>query len=289
MRELLQGVVDTHIHGSPSIAPRIDTLEFLHEMDRCGYRAVCLKEHFMPTAGLAKLLNGMRLPTKTQVVGCVVLNRSVGGLNISAIDAAIKLGARQVFMPTVSSFNHCRYLSKVPSFGGGNLGVKEEPICILSDGELSCEARMVAEYMARHDDVTLSMGHMSVEEIDAFLDYAFSVGVKKLVIDHPYFIIGAKVSDVSRWSGAGAYINFTCSSLEGNGHNGHVPVPILEKTLDAVSDDRLVVSTDYGQPYNGSPVIGMLKMMETLLKDLKVPEKRVIAMTHSIPAYLIGV
>lgn len=38
----------------------------------------------------------------------------------------------------------------------------------------------------------------------------------------------------------------------------------------------------------GSPVEGMRKMLEVLVRELGVPEKRVMDMTHGIPAYLLG-
>ena len=44
--------------------------------------------------------------------------------------------------------------------------------------------------------------------------YATAVGIKKLVADHPYFIIGAGIKQVERWEEKGAFINFTCSSLK---------------------------------------------------------------------------
>jgi N-acetylglucosamine-6-phosphate deacetylase len=85
MRELLNGVIDVHVHGSPSVAPRMETWEFLEEMDRAGYRAVGLKEHFMPTAGAAQVFNRKRGPSGTQVIGSIVLNAAVGGLICSRL------------------------------------------------------------------------------------------------------------------------------------------------------------------------------------------------------------
>ncbi|MGE4353730.1 MAG: DUF6282 family protein [Oscillospiraceae bacterium] len=289
MRELLDGLVDLHIHGSPSIVPRIETWKFLKEMDEAGYRAVCLKDHFIPTTGIAYTINHSENAPTTKVLSSVVLNNALGGLNVLALDAAVTLGARQVFMPTVSAKNHCEYLKTVTSFGGGGLAMPEKPIYILDKtGRLKPEVFPVVEYMKKHPELLFSMGHLSSEEIDVLLEYALSCGLTKIVVDHPYFIIGASVAQVKRWSRMGAYINFTCSSLEGLGKNGHVPIDVLKETLDVVPDERLLISTDFGQPYNGSPVAGMSRMIHVLLDDLKIPESRVIAMTHSLPAMLLG-
>ncbi len=289
MNATLNGVIDMHVHGAPSLAPRIDTWDFLREMELAGYRAVCLKEHFIPTVGMEYLFNRRPEAAGMQLLGALVLNNSVGGLNCMAIEACIRMGARQVFMPTVSAGNHLRYLQTVKSFGGGKLSVPEEPIFVTApSGEITEPAKAVVRIMAEHPDIAFSMGHLSAAEIDRFLPYAIQHGIRKAVVDHPYFILGATVEQVESWAQQGAYINFTCSSLEGLGQNGHVPVAILRKTLQAVPEDRMVISTDFGQPYNGSPVIGMEKMM-AILSSLGVSASRIRKMTSELPAYLMGV
>jgi len=289
MKEFLKGLVDMHIHGSPSVAPRIETWEYLMEMDRAGYRAIGFKEHFTPTVGAAYMINHCPTPLHVKVIGSLVLNHACGGFHLSAVDAACALGAKIIIMPTVSAWNHAEYLKTVTNFGGGHLSVPDKPIFILEqDGSLKEEVRLILNYLKTRPDVTLSTGHISPEEIDVLLWEAQAAGIKKIVIEHPYFIINASTSQVERWAGQGAYINFTCSSLEGIGKNGHVPLSVLEKTLEIVPQNQLVISSDYGQPYNGSPVEGMMKMIKTLKEDLKVPDFQIMEMTHETPAYLLG-
>lgn len=289
MRGFLNGLVDIHIHGTPSAAPRIETWEFLKEMDEAGYRAIGLKEHFIPTTGAGYVFNNSPFRAKVEIVSSLVLNNAVGGLNLMAVDAACIMGAKVIYLPTVSAKNHCEFLKNASSFGGGKLSVSEKPIEIITrNGFLTEEVIAIVNYLKARPDITLSMGHLSSTEIDVLLPYAFSEGIKKVVVDHPYFIIGASINQVESWARQGAYINFTCSSLAGNGKNGHVPLAVLDRTLEIVPANRLVISTDYGQPYNGSPVVGMLKMLETLIKDLKVSEGRVMDMTHKLPGHLLS-
>lgn len=290
MRELLKGLVDMHIHGSPSIAPRMETWEYLQEMDEAGYRAIGFKEHFLPTTGAAYLFQHCPRRLQTEVIGSLVLNNAVGGFNIMAVDAACRMGARMIFMPTVSAQNHCEYLKHVKKFGGGSLSIPEKPMTVLNEkGFLRQDVIAILDYLGQKANITLSMGHLSPPEIDVLLPAAFSRGIKKIVIDHPYFILNASTKQVEDWGKQGVFINFTCSSLQGNGKNGQVPLKILEKTLEIVPEDQMVISSDYGQPYNGSPVKGMERMLETLIKDLKIPEQQVIKMTHETPAYLLAV
>lgn len=288
MKEFLNGLVDMHVHGTPSAAPRIETWNYLKEMDEAGYRAVGFKEHFIPTTGAAYLFNHSPSRFHVEVAGSLVLNNACGGLNVMAVASACAMGAKMIYFPTVSAKNHCEYLKTVASFGGGSLDVAERPIQVTDGrGRLKEDAAAVVEYLKKRPGLALSMGHLSPAEIDVLLPFALSAGIEKVVVDHPYFIIGASVSQVESWAKQGAYINFTCSSLEGNGKNGHVPLAVLDRTLELVPEDKLVISTDYGQPYNGSPVTGMMKMLETLAVDLKVPEQRIMDMTHRIPAYLL--
>lgn len=289
MKTFLKGLVDMHIHGTPSAAPRIETWDYLMEMEQAGYRAIGLKEHFTPTAGPAYMINHCPDRLHIEVTGSLVLNNACGGFSLAAVDAACILDARMIIMPTVSAANHIAYLKTVSGFGGGSLSVPETPLTILDkSGSLKPEVTNILDYLKDRPAVALSTGHLSPAEIDALLPAALSAGIEKVVIEHPYFIIGATTGQVERWASLGAYINFTCSSLEGLGKNGRVPRQILEQTLKIVPEDHLVISTDFGQPYNGSPVEGMTRMLEILLQELHVPEKQVMQMTHEIPAYLLG-
>lgn len=289
MNDFLKGLVDMHIHGTPSAAPRMETWEYLLEMEKAGYRAIGLKEHFTPTVGAAYMINHGPNRLHVKVTGSLVLNNACGGLNLAAVDAACTLGAPMIILPTVSSAHHIAYRKTVSSFGGGSLSVPEKPLEILdADGALLPEMSAILDYLGTRPEVTLSMGHISPREIQVLLPAALAAGLKKIVVEHPYFIIRATTEQVESWARLGAHINFTCSSLKGIGKNGQVPIEILKRTLEIVPEDRLVISTDYGQPYNGSPVEGMTRMLNLLLQDLHVPEKRIMKMTHEIPAYLLA-
>lgn len=289
MKEFLKGLVDMHIHGTPSGAPRIETWDYLGEMEQAGYRAIGLKEHFTPTVGAAYMINHCPAGCSVTVTGSLVLNNACGGFSLAAVDAACALDARMIILPTVSAANHLAYLKTVSGFGGGSLAVPEQPLTVLTgENMLRPEVAAILDYLGARGDITLSMGHISPKEIDVLLPAALAAGVRKVVVEHPYFIINATPEQVARWAALGAFINFTCSSLEGIGKNGRVSRDILCRTLETVPEDRLVISSDFGQPYNGSPVEGMRKMLEVLVRELGVPEKRVMDMTHGIPAYLLG-
>src|SRR5262245_33723100 len=105
MTDLLHGAIDTHVHSYPDVVARkLDDLAVVEQARAAGMRAVLLKSHVFSTAERAWLLS--RLFPDFRVFGGITLNDTVGGLNPSAVEAALKLGAVQVWMPTLSAANH---------------------------------------------------------------------------------------------------------------------------------------------------------------------------------------
>ncbi len=110
--ELIQGAIDIHAHTHPALFPRpsddVDLARMAREM---GMRAVVLKDHHMGTS--ARAYHAHKAVPGIRVVGGVVLNTYLGGLNPYAVEAEVRYGGRIVWMPTVTAANHLRY-SKTP-------------------------------------------------------------------------------------------------------------------------------------------------------------------------------
>src|SRR6185312_17125067 len=71
--------------------------------EEAGFAGCVLKGHAEPTAGRAAAAGDGR---SVRVHGAIVLNHAVGGLNPDAVDAALALGARVVWMPTIDAQGH---------------------------------------------------------------------------------------------------------------------------------------------------------------------------------------
>ena len=107
--ELLAGAYDLHVHTSPSVFPRMeDGFELVQEADAAGMAGVMLKSHYEPTALRAELIN-RHSGCKAQVYGGLALNWPVGGLNIYAVENALRAGARIIWMPTRDAQNSLRF------------------------------------------------------------------------------------------------------------------------------------------------------------------------------------
>ena len=100
VRELLRGSVDLHVHCGPEPGRqrRMDALETGRHAYEAEMGGFVLKSHAYPTAPTADVLS--RMYPGLRVYGSVTLNPPVGGLNPSAVEAAARMGAKIVWMPT---------------------------------------------------------------------------------------------------------------------------------------------------------------------------------------------
>ena len=111
--ELLVGAIDLHCHSGPAAMPRIlDHHEELLDAAEAKFRAVLYKDHFYAGMAHAILLEKLFPETNVKLFSGIVLNNASGGINPHAVDHAIKLGARIVWMPTLSAANHIEAMAK---------------------------------------------------------------------------------------------------------------------------------------------------------------------------------
>src|SRR5512139_3523546 len=215
VKELLKGAVDVHIHAGPSLMARqVDAWESAQQAIEAELAAIVIKDHHLPSVGAATTvqdhLGGVK---KLKVFGSIALNSPVGGLNPKAVEVAIGFGAKVVWLTTVSCKNHLDKHSghgfKFPPLKKP-LTVREEPLRYFdAQGNLIPEAVRVLEVMTEHPDVVLATGHGNRDEIGAIIRKAVSLGLKRILVDHPYYMIEASLEDMKAWQSLGAYIEFT--------------------------------------------------------------------------------
>src|SRR5688572_13740458 len=106
----LRGAIDIHVHGNPdNVARSLDGLEAARFAKDKGMRAIVLKSHFDPTAGLAFLAR--KAAPGIEVFGGVDLNLPVGGMNPHAVEHMVRVNGgwgRMVWMSTFDSENQVR-------------------------------------------------------------------------------------------------------------------------------------------------------------------------------------
>lgn len=289
----MKDVIDIHVHAGPSVAKRkLDTGDMLEKAKKSGYRAFISKDHYFPTVMGTDMITKHLGDGKCEAFGCIALNNSVGGINVHAVDAACAMGAKIVFMPTVSALNHMNHHKKTKFVGAGKLKIEEKPIYYLdSQGELKPEVIEVLKYLAEYyPEVTLGTGHGSVAEIDKLIAKAAEVGIKKILVNHPFFHIGASIEDMARWASQGAFIELNAvvfDDVEPASH--HLPFEIAKEVFEKIGPERIVVDSDLGQAVYSSPEAGLEKFAELIMEKCAATKEQMKIMMHDNPAWLLGI
>lgn len=288
--ELLKGAIDIHVHSAPDLYPRIqDHFELARAAREAGLRALCIKSHNFPTA--AHAVSVQKEVPGIDVFGSINLNLHVGGLNPIAVEAAIKYGARQIWFPTVDSANHASLVGSVGEHGKGLVVAgglsdytrKQPRIHILGkDGALLPEVHEILRMIAQAN-IILNPGHISYEEMERLIPSARAAGVRKVLVDHPFF---SKISleRQEKLVAAGAMINYTAGELLPRWWR--VSVEDFAAGIRRIGVANTVVSTDAGQVHNPPPVESLRLTIQLLLEE-GFSEAEVRAMLHTNPAKLL--
>lgn len=294
MQSLLKDFVDTHIHAGPSLMPRdVDAWEMAVLAQQGAFRAIVIKDHHVPTMAVAKIIEDHLAPRNLRVFGSIALNNSLGGINPKAVETALGLGARVVWMPTISARNHLdRHRSpgiKFPSSKIENTSIAERPLsCLDENGRLSHSASEVLEVMAAYRGTVLATGHFDRNEVDILVRAAIDAGLEKVVVTHPHFLVGASLDDMQSWRRLGAYLEFTAIVSVPSSPLYCRPVEEVCSILKRLGAEQVVLSSDYGIAGAGGPLQGMLEFLK-LLADAGLEEADLEMMTVQNPAELIGI
>ncbi len=287
------GLIDLHVHAGPSVMPRsVDGVEMLNDAVAAGYSAFVIKDHYFPTMMGAQMIEKHLGRDKCRVFGGIALNNSVGGINLKAVDAAVALGAKIVWMPTVSSQRHKdMHSGKGLAFPGSKgMSVPEKCIYYLDEsGNVLPEVVEVLNYLSEHKDVILATGHGCRDEVDACVRKAHELGIEKILINHPHYMIGASIEDMAAWSKMGAYIELNATVFVPDSKFCTNDIMQCREIVDAVDVDHIVIDSDYGQKSNEPPVNGLLKFINMLKKQCGFTEQDIRKATEINPAKLLGI
>lgn len=288
--ELLQGAVDIHIHHGPDLYPRIqDAFELAQDAKAAGMRGVCLKTHNFPTAPMA-LLTRKHVPG-IDIFGSITCNLEVGGVNPSAVEAAIKYEARQIWLPTIDSTNHALVTGSVGQHGHG-LTIKgglsdyarKKPRLFLLDDEGNLAPALHEIFsMVADADIILNLGHISFKEMTAIVPAAQRAGVKRIICDHPFFSC-LTLGQQSELADQGVWINFTAGELLPRWWR--VSVADFAAAIRNVGVPRAVISSDCGQLHN-PPMVEALRITCQLLLEDDFTADEIKRLLHHNPAELL--
>jgi hypothetical protein len=256
-RRLLRGAYDLHVHINPDVIERrISDVELARRFAELGMAGFVLKSHYVPTAERAAVVRSV-VPG-VDVLGALVLNNPIGGLNAVAVEIAAREGARIVWMPTTDALNEEKEHAMRPA--GAKLplwaklqaelqerGIAPPPVRVVdADGAVLPETRAVLKVIAQHQ-LLLATGHLGRDEIFAVVDAALEEGVRHILVTHPdYPTQNLSHHEQQQLAERGAFLE-RCVAPS---YSGKVEWDKLFAAIRATGPKHSVLSTDMGQPAN---------------------------------------
>ncbi|SIS97339.1 DUF6282 family protein [Alicyclobacillus vulcanalis] len=292
---VLQGLYDLHVHVWPDLVERsIDDVSLARKFHDLGWSGFTLKSHYFPTVERAKVVSSV--VEGVDVVGALVLNHAVGGLNPVAVDLAGRAGARIVWLPTVDAANEspehqaARGQSHLPFWARIQAEIREEgigfePISVFDHrGGLREDLTQCLERIRRYDMV-LATGHLARDEIFAVVEHAKALGLTKIVVTHALFPSEAlSIDDQVQLARLGATIEHCYTTF----YTNKCDWDTLYEAIRAVGPEHTLLSTDLGQKSNPGVVEGILDFSQRLL-DAGFSPDALRTMWVDNPRRLIGV
>jgi hypothetical protein len=278
----LTGAADLHCHFGPDPHRErsVDAFEAAREAGAAGHRAVVLKSHDSPTASLAWAVQ-REAGDAISVFGGICCDREVGGVNPAAVEVALGLGARVVWLPTLSSRQ---------DFENGvaaQLGIPGPGIVVTdADDRLLPETQEVLALVEQHDAI-LATGHVSASEHYSVVK-EFARRGKVLVTHATEDLAGPNLTAAQchELAGLGAWIELCAMTCIGGLATRTVAEMVA--TVRAVGVDRVTLGTDFGQKVNPHPAAGLQTYADALYAE-GLSEAEIRRMACDNPCELLGV
>ena len=284
-RVSLKGICDMHVHTNPDLRIRAyNDLQLADAAVRVGARAIVIKSHLGFTVNRAAIANEYVKRvygdnTGFTMYGGVVMNKVIGGVNPEAVEKGLKLGAKEIWLPTQSAKRHLEKMGQNPADG----------IELVRDGKVIPELidvfKLVKDY-----DVALGTAHVSPEEAFTVVEAARDAGVKKIIITHPeWWVCDYSIEDQIRLVKDYDVILERCYAQNmGKGQPYHLNLKENAELIKEVGYEHVMVDTDGGQVENPDWEIEMYEYMHYLV-EYGIPIEHVYHMTKTIPYRLLGI
>ena len=284
-RVSLKGICDMHVHTNPDLRTRAyNDLELADAAVRVGARAIVIKSHLGFTVNRAAIANEYVKRvygenTGFTMYGGVVMNKVIGGVNPEAVEKGLKLGAKEIWLPTQSAKRHLEKMGQNPADG----------IELVRDGKVIPELMDVFK-LVKDYDVALGTAHVSPEEAFTVVEAARDAGVKKIIITHPeWWVCDYSIEDQIKLVKDYDVILERCYAQNmGKGQPYHLNLKENAELIKEVGYEHVMVDTDGGQVENPDWEIEMYEYMHYLV-EYGIPIEHVYHMTKTIPYRLLGI
>jgi hypothetical protein len=302
--ELLEGVIDVHIHGAPLggwLPGRPTMVETCIQASEAGVKALVFKDHNTMTNNCADIIQdflGRMQKEKAkegiefnpvEVYGGIVLNDTVGGMNIKAVETCLGYGrCKEVWLPSLDAKHQREAMGRE-----GGIAVTN------GTDELTPEMKKLLDVLADYnankkgDRCSLSTCHVSNEEKVAILKYVKKKGMDvDVMLDHvTQEMTIVNPQEAKEIIDLGGYLQFAeCSCVPWAGMQDWIiafdySFALIKELIEEKGPDHLVLITDAGQPGN-EPIPAWKMFIKTLLSQ-GVSEKDINVMAKDVPAKII--
>ena len=251
------------------------------------FSALLYKDHFYLGVSHAMILEKLFPATGVKLFSGIALNNASGGINPHAVNHAINIGAKIVWLPTLSAANHIAALSGEAKTFPKTARKMLDPIPLSAmdaNGRLSDDTRQVLDLIAE-GDIILAGGHLPAAELHVVFAEAKQRGVKKMLVNHPTYIVGCSDEDIRQMVALGVYMEHSiCMFVEGKAHK-YGPDK-LAHLIEVAGVDHTVLCSDLGLQGSPRPIEGYRSIVRQLL-DLQFSEADIRTMTSRNAAKLL--
>jgi deoxyribose-phosphate aldolase len=283
---LLEGSIDIHIHSAPDVYPRLlNDVELALSAKENGMRAILVKNHYFETAGRARLATDV---ADFPVFGGIVLNLTNGGLNKHAVKMALKMGAKEVWMPTVHADYFVKNKSHVANLATEIGADVQGLVLVKEDGTLKDELFEIFDII-KEADAILATGHVTKEEAKLAVREAAKRGVKKIIVTHPAAtFVHYSVDDMKEILDLGAtFLEHTWNDVTRQVSHP-LQISVLFDIIKAVGAAHSIMSTDAGQWLNPPAAQQMgIYIKEALMSGISAKDVRMMVADN--PAKILGI
>jgi Family of unknown function (DUF6282) len=275
-KRFLAGAIDIHVHSFPDNTERsVDGLEAAIMARANGMRAIVLKNHYDPTAGLAYMVR--KQVSGIEVFGGIDLNLPVGGMNPAAVEHMTQVSGgygRVVWMSTFDAENQVRFSKENRPF-----------VSVSKNGELLPATKEVIAVIARRR-LVLATGHVSSDEGLLLLREAKRQGVRQMVVTHAMNVpILMTVPRLQEAAAQGAFLEFVGGSMRLA--TAAATVDRFADAIRRIGPQFCILSSDLGQKGNPLPADGFAEFIAAL-QARGFSDSDLARMTKQNPATLLG-
>jgi len=288
--DLLDGAIDLHIHAGPSLFSRLmDAHDTALAALKAGMRGIVIKHHHVPTVERGYFVS--KSVPGVDVIGGVTLNFAVGGLNPFAVDAALKLGGRIVWMPSVDAMNHVRHFGELGKYGSrldyerpriyeGKTGIT----VLDEEGGLLPSVHEILDVIA-DADAAVATSHLDVEESKALVSESRKRNIRTVVTHVAFVTASLSVEDQMWMAERGAYLELCYNSLTPAWKS--TTIEDVASAIREVGLEHYILASDLGQVHNPPPPEGLRRYIILLLERGFEPDE-IRLMVKDNPERLLG-